>query len=365
MFVILIPAYKPGPEFPQFVSELIELGAQAVVVVDDGSGPAFQSRFEEVTRHPEVRVLRHAINLGKGAALKTGINAILCDYPDAAVVVTADADGQHDPADVLAAARCGEEHPGSLVLGARAFGREVPWRSRIGNEATRGVMRVVVGQKLADTQTGLRAIPRAFLPELLKIPSQGYEFELDMLLACRTQHVPIKEIPIRTIYTDGNASSHFRPLWDSMRIYMVLLRFSVVSLCTAAVDNLVFSALFLLTGSIAGSMVGGRLMATLFNFGAVKRAVFGSRGPLRWEIAKYAALVVVSGSLSFGLILLFKTYLALSVLASKVIAETLLFFFNFLVQRDVVFVQRGEFQREPVLETNNIARSRAAANARE
>src|SRR5581483_6726674 len=103
-FVVLIPAYRPGPDFPALVAKLIGLGVERIVVVDDGSGAWFRARFDEAAAHPQVRVLRHAINLGKGAALKTGINGILCDYPGTSTVVTADADGQHAADDVVAVA---------------------------------------------------------------------------------------------------------------------------------------------------------------------------------------------------------------------------------------------------------------------
>ena len=65
-FAVLIPAYKPGPDLPGLVADLIRLGVERIVVVDDGSGVWFRSRFDEVAAHPQVRVCRHAINLGKG-----------------------------------------------------------------------------------------------------------------------------------------------------------------------------------------------------------------------------------------------------------------------------------------------------------
>ncbi len=340
-FVALIPAYKPGPDFPGLVADLVRLGVERIVVVDDGSGVWFRARFDEVAAHPEVRVVRHAINLGKGAALKTGINAILCDFPDVRVVVTADADGQHAPEDIIAVAQTASANPGALVLGSRVFADDVPFRSKLGNNATKIVLRIVAGQKLSDTQTGLRAIPAHLLPDLMKIPSQGYEFELDMLLLSRNKRLRILERPIRTIYLDGNASSHFNPLLDSMRIYFVLLRFAMISTCTAVLDNLLFSAVYAYTGSKATSQIVGRLGAMAFNFTTVKRMVFNSRGRVMREFLQYAALVAISGTISYGMIVLFTSRFGMGVLKAKLLAEGILFLANFLVQRDIIFTGGG------------------------
>ena len=336
-FVVLIPAYKPGPDFPGLISDLVRLGVERICVVDDGSGVWFRARFDETAQHPQVQIVRHAINLGKGAALKAGINAILCDFPDVSVVVTADADGQHAPEDIIAVAQKACENPGALVLGSRVFAEDVPLRSKLGNNATKIVLRIVAGQKLSDTQTGLRAIPAHLLPDLLKVPSQGYEFELDMLLLSRNRRLRILEQPIRTIYLHGNASSHFNPLLDSMRIYFVLLRFAMISMCTAVLDNLLFSVVYAYTGSKGLSQIVGRLGAMAFNFTSVKRMVFNSRGRLLREFLQYAALVAVSGTVSYLLIVLFTSRFGIGVLKAKLLAEGMLFLANFLVQRDIIF----------------------------
>jgi putative flippase GtrA len=346
-FVVLIPAYKPGSDFPGLVSDLIRLGVERIVVVDDGSGVWFRSRFDEAAAHPQVRICRHAINLGKGAALKTGINAILCEAPDIAAVVTADADGQHAAEDILAVARMAAAHPGALVMGARQFSEHVPFRSRLGNNATKIVMRIVSGQRLSDTQTGLRAIPAHLLPVLLKTPSQGYEFELDMLLLTRNQRTAVVEQPIRTIYLDGNASSHFNPLLDSMRIYFVLLRFALISMFTAVIDNLLFSACYLYTGNKLTSQVIGRIGAMTFNFATVKRLVFNSRGRVWREFLQYTTLVAVSGAISYGMIVWFTAHLSIGVLKAKLLAEGILFLANFLVQRDLIFTGGGDSKLPP------------------
>ena len=239
--VVVIPAYKPSPILPELVRSLLDSAAiTAVVVINDGSGREFSAIFAELREIPRVTVLAHAVNLGKGAALKTGLNYVACNYPASAGAVTADADGQHSLADILATAQGLAATPQSVVLGARQFDGDVPGRSKFGNTITRYIMRAVTGQKLTDTQTGLRGIPMDFIPDLLRSKATGYDFELDMLVQCKYKNRHIREVPIATIYIDQNRSSHFNPLLDSMRIYFVFIRFAAVSLTTAGIDNLAF-----------------------------------------------------------------------------------------------------------------------------
>jgi len=341
---IIIPAFQPGVRLAALVGALSGAGASSIIVVNDGSGPDSDRYFEELKHWPGTIVLRHAINLGKGAALKTGINHALCAYPHAVGVVTADADGQHHAEDILKVGRRLLTERGALVLGTRRFGDGVPVRSRLGNHITATVMRFLVGTRLSDTQTGLRGIPRDLLPHLLVIPSPGYEFELDMLIACKHHSVRIVEERIRTIYLEGNRSSHFNPLLDSLRIYFTLLRYSMVSILTTVIDNLVFYLLFQSSGIILSSQIGGRLVALVFNYTAARKAVFLSNQPHRTVLTRYLLLVVASGLLSYMLINFLSTSIHLPVISAKVIAETALFFANFAIQRDFVFTRapRGE-----------------------
>ena len=273
---VLIPAYRPSDSLLDVVRALVEKSLPHIVVVDDGSGPDFRDLFARVAELPGVELVRHAINLGKGAALKTGLNYALCRYPGLAGVVTADADGQHHPDDIERVAESLLANPGSLVLGCRTFRGEVPLRSRIGNVATSAIMHALMGRKMSDTQTGLRGIPAPFAPQLLKLEANGYEFELEMLIAAHKWGVPLAEESIRTIYQPGNPSSHFNPLVDSMKIYFVLLRFSSVSLFTALLDNLVFILALHQGSSVLLSQILGRTVALAFNYTMVRRSVFYS-----------------------------------------------------------------------------------------
>jgi glycosyltransferase involved in cell wall biosynthesis len=356
---ILIPAYRPGEALVLVVAKLREQYSGPIVIVDDGSGPDYQERFYGLQRALGVALLSHARNLGKGAALKTGIRYIGMTWPEAQGVVTADADGQHHPDDILRIRQTFLETGNALVLGARAFEGAIPARSRVGNSVTRIALRLLLGRNLRDTQTGLRAIPAPLWETLRGIRSPRYEFELEMLIAAKHRNTPILESGIRTIYEAGNKSSHFNPLLDSMRIWFVLLRFSMISLLTAAIDNAMFGLMFWLSSRLLMAQICGRALAVAFNYGNVRRAVFHSDQRHSIVLPRYLMLVLASGSLSYGGIILLASRFHMPTIGAKIVAETILFFVNFTVQRDYVFShQRARGESTPLKSLGDAAHVR-------
>ena len=219
---VLIPAWEPPDALVAVTRELIGNGCSTIVVVDDGSAER-QVIFREITQAPQVTVLRHAKNAGKGSALKTGFGHLLVHHPNGAGVVTADADGQHTSADIVRVARALAES-GRFVLGTRNLQQNMPLRSKLGNTLTRYAFRWLTRTCVSDTQTGLRGFPMAILPELACLPGARYEYEMTVLAyLCQSMRPPL-EVPISTVYLDGNSSSHFDPVRDSVRIYTALLR---------------------------------------------------------------------------------------------------------------------------------------------
>jgi GT2 family glycosyltransferase len=100
--VVLFPSYRPTAIFPAVLQSLRQLDASTpIVVVDDGSDPVHAAVFDAVKTMPAVTLLRNAVNLGKGAALKHGMNYILVERPNCIGIVTADADGQHSAKDSM------------------------------------------------------------------------------------------------------------------------------------------------------------------------------------------------------------------------------------------------------------------------
>ena len=346
--VALIPAYKPQPNLLAIAQGLSACGMQ-VVVVDDGSGREYDQIFQKLGASADLHVVRHAVNLGKGAALKTGMNYALTSFPELLGVVTADADGQHDVDDIQHVADHLARQPQGLILGVRRFTQDVPTRNRLGNILTKYMVRLLMGKRISDTQTGLRGIPQALMKDLLRIPSTGYEFELDMLITATHRGIQIIEEPIRTIYDHPGSVSHFNPLVDSMKIYFVLLRFGLVSLFTAILDNLVFFLVFHATSSIIAAQVFARTIAVLFNYTAARSAVFLSRERHTVIFPKYVVLVIVNLVVSYGLITFIVSQFHIRVMWAKLAAEAALFLANFAIQRDFVFTRQ---QRDHDLATN-------------
>ena len=334
--IFLVPAYNPEVSLIEAVRELRDNTSCPVVVVDDGSELHCRAVFEAVAE-AGATVLRHAVNLGKGMALKTGFNHVACAFPGCVGVVTFDADGQHLIRDVLAVADALLDEPNSLVVGCRRFGTGVPLRSRFGNIMTRGVMRLVGGLSLSDTQSGLRGIPSTFFPCLLRTKTTGYDFELDMLLKARVQGIGIREVPIETVYLDGNNSSHFNPFLDSLKIYMVFFRFNLSSLLSVVIDYGIFICLYSLFGSLALSQFTGRVCAGAVNYFVNKNFVFKSHKDHRSAMTLYVLGLTAFGLISYCMIYAMQTYVGFNVVISKVIAELLLYIAGFFIQREIVF----------------------------
>lgn len=341
--VIIIPAYQPGEELIALVDGLTRDPSQYIVVVDDGSTGASRRTFDAIAAHSnQVAVLHHAVNLGKGQALKTAFNHFLVHYAEDCVgVVAADADGQHAIEDILRVSESLQAFPEALCLGSRKLERNVPVRSLLGNKLTALVFRMVTGVTLVDTQTGLRGIPRGVLCDLLRSVESGYDFELDMLIRAARSRRTFHEVPIRTIYKANNEGSHFNYLRDSLKIYFVFLRFSILSLATAAIDYLIFALFLLNSGSLFLSIAAARLGAGTFQFTLGKSWVFKSGNSAASEIVKYCILVVVLMMLSYSLIAPMVTYLNVSPYIAKIIAEGTIFLLSFAAQNILVYSARS------------------------
>lgn len=309
-WVALIPSYQPTEQLIPLLQEARSAGFQ-IVVIDDGSCRDTKDLFAAATRFGTV--LHHLQNLGKGQAIKTRISFIQNQYPADCIIVTLDADGQHRVADAQKICQIAQNHPETLVLGSRKLKENVPLRSRFGNAVTRFVYYIATGQKVWDTQTGLRAFSAKLIPQLLTIPGERYEYEMNVLLACARTGLPILEEEIDTIYIDANASSHFHAVKDSWRVYQEILKFSAASSISFLADCGLYSLFTFLTSHF-GSLAS--ILASNIGAGAISACIhYTLNRKLAFQGEAYAARTAVQYAVLAGALLMGNTLL-LSFLAA-------------------------------------------------
>ena len=344
---VILPSLNPSDKFDAVVDGVAAAGFDPIVIVDDGSRPENKAHFRLAERHPQVTVLTHEVNRGKGQALRTAFAFLSKNRPDCRGAVTIDGDGQHRIGDILACANAVED--GTLVMGCRDFsGPEVPARSRSGNRITCAVFRILCGIRLSDTQTGLRGVPASLFPELLQVRGDRFEYETNMLLDFKRQGVRFREIPIETVYEDDNSESHFRPIVDSLKIYKFILLYLFSSLAGALVDLLVFYiARRLMDGAVSDgtavllSTIIARACSSFLNFNLNKSMVFHGRGGYGKTMLRYYCLAVPQMLISAGLVHLLSQWAATgaSVLTTliKFVVDIVLFFLSYRIQQAWVF----------------------------
>ena len=309
---VVLPSLDPDEKLTAVIDGLLEYGFTDIILVNDGSKKENLHYFEDAAaQHPEIHLLHHEVNKGKGVALKTAFAWFLENRPDSLGVVTVDGDNQHHPADTRACALRMMESS-KLILGVRDFSQpDVPARSRSGNRITSLVFKIFVGMTISDTQTGLRAIPRKVLRTLLTVYGDRFEYETNMLLAMKEYGIGFEEVKIRTVYIEENKSSHFRAVRDSWRIYKLILahffRYSLSSIVSAIVDTGLFSVLSavlhpVLSGFLLSAVptVCARAASSLCNFFLNKKLVFNSKVSTGKALLRYYMIAIPNMLLQAG-----------------------------------------------------------------
>ena len=357
---VVLPSLDPDEKLIAVIDGLLEYGFSDIILVNDGSKQENLHYFTDLAaQHPEIHLLHHEVNKGKGAALKNAFRWFLENRPDAYGVVTVDGDNQHHPEDTRACC----EHmldTGKVTLGCRDFSLpHVPSRSRFGNHTTSTIFKIFVGMTISDTQTGLRAIPRTALETLVNIAGERFEYETNMLLAMKDNAIDFDEVKIRTVYIEENKSSHFRVIHDSWRIYKLILahffRYTISSIVAAVVDTAGFSLLSsLLSRSLQGfaltaaAGVGARVVSSLINFFMNKKLVFQTNVHTGKAMLKYytlalpqmAAQVLLTQGV-YALLHIPDTATGLRTLI-YVVVMTVLFILSYMIQQRWVFAPQKQ-----------------------
>ncbi len=351
---VVLPSLDPDEKLVAVIDGLLEHGFTDIILINDGSKPENLHYFtEQAALHPEITLLHHEVNKGKGAALKNAFRYFLDNRPEGVGVVTVDGDNQHHPADTRACAEHMME-TGHCVLGCRDFNQEdVPARSSFGNKTTSLVFKIFCSMTISDTQTGLRALPRQALETLVDVAGDRFEYETNMLLAFKQYAMDFDEVKIRTVYIEENKSSHFRVLHDSWRIYKLILahffRFAASSLITSVIEILLVFLLDLFYGKGLGEgflrtvlvAAPARFASSVPNFLINKNLVFRTNAGTAKSTTRYFLLVIaqflVQLLLDEGAFILFGATGSFLRTVLHTVIMVILYFVSYMIQQSWVF----------------------------
>lgn len=347
--VVMIPALNPDDKFIRFLNELKEFEYENIIVINDGSRPDTLHYFSDAVEKYGCDLVSHGINLGQGRAYKSGFNHYLLKmsgggYRDTIGIIQCDCDGQHHIEDVNKCADLLRKNPDKFILGIRDFaGKAIPFRSRFGNQCTNFIFKVFCGLDVKDTQTGLKGIPTSFIPTLMETPGERFEYASSVLLETKKEGVEILQFPIKTIYINGNETSHFNPLLDSIRIYSLILKYLMSSLSSFIVDIVLYSIFISLLREafeeyyIVIATYLAKIFACTYGYIINKRYVFQNRGKTSVATIKFFSLCIIqstfSGFFTRGFVLISDWNEVLC----KIVIDTVLFFVSFQLQNRWVF----------------------------
>ena len=343
---IIVPTLNPNIELLDPFLKKLKKEFKNILVYDDGCREEYKDYFKKLEKE-KIIVLHHYINLGKGRAMKDAFNYLLNEYPNIKGVVTADSDGQHSVEDIVKCAKKVLERPDALVLGCRDFDAEnVPARNKFGNKTTRSVLKLFVGISVTDTQTGLRGLSKEVMMKMMTSQGDRFEYETNQLIDTIDKEIPIVEIPIQTIYVNGNTESHFNPIKDSLTIYKIFLKYIIASMSSFVIDILLF-AMFnkMILGNyhIILATIFARIISSLVNYTFNARMVFKKQN--KSSIYKYFLLVIIQMFVSaFAVDSIFKLIPSINTVVIKLIVDIIIFIANFVIQREFIFI-RGKDEK--------------------
>ncbi len=194
---IVIPVYNEELVIAEVLSEIKNSGFHNIIVVDDGSTDKTLEKAKEIEG---VKVLRHKINRGKGAATKTGIEA--AKLLGAGVIVTMDGDGQHDPEDIQKLIQPILQKRCEVVLGTRLKNPEgMPYYKRLHNHIANAVVWYFFGLWVTDSQSGFRAYSQK-AAKLINTKADRYDYDSEVIREIHNYKLTYEEIPIKVKYTE-------------------------------------------------------------------------------------------------------------------------------------------------------------------
>ena len=347
-FPIVIPAYQPDEKLITLIGRLKQNNVSNIIIVDDGSGEQYQNIFRTAQETYGCCVIRHAENMGKGRALKSAFNLILCEQTDAAGCVTMDCRGSFPVEDILAVMNELVAHPADLILGKRILdATSMPGKSRIGNKVLQLSFHYLVGIMVTDAQSGLRGIPAAYMKKLMNVRGERYEFDTNVLINCKKYSVSVREVDLKTRYSSRRNLTHWRTLKDNLPIYLSFAAYIYTSLVASIVDLILFTVFCNIYDGVsvlektqlyvALATATARVFSATVNYRLNYRIVFRTRSSQTTSFARWIVLCIVQMAMSATAVSLLHWLIGGPEVLFKIPVDFCLFFFSYYFCREFVY----------------------------
>ncbi len=342
---VVVPTLDPDEKImDEFITKL-QKEFKHILVINDGSKSEHDKFFAKLEKQ-KIDVFHHYKNLGKGRAIKNAFNYILNEYPNVKGCVTCDCDGQHSVKDIKNCAKTLLKYSDELVLGVRNFDLDyVPPKSKFGNKITRNIFKIFIGLEISDTQTGLRGMSRKLMESFIDLSGERYEYETNMLIACKSKNIKIREVEIETIYLNSNANSHFNPLKDSILIYKLFMRYFLASFSSFLLDIALFAAILGIldiNSKILAATILARLVSSIYNYILNSNLIFKDMSIS--SLIKYYILAIIQMFISGCFVTYLYSLLNISVILIKIVIDFLLCIINLIIQREFVFKGSNKYE---------------------
>ncbi len=338
MSTVIVPAYNPDEKLLEVIKDIKSYNIDRIIVVNDGSKKECDEIFNSIKS--DVILLTHEINKGKGVALKTAMKYIK-ELGIEDKVLTIDADAQHKMEDGIKLLENLESSNKEFVTGSRTFKEKVPLKNRIGNVINSYTFMLLSGKKVKDTLNGLRAFNTNLIDFLLEVEGERYEYEMNVIIQCAKNKINIKEVPIDVVYHEGENTSHFRAIIDSIRIYGTMLVYLGSSFISFIIDYIVFILTMAVTKELIISNVIARVISATCNFLLNSKIVFRQKKITIKQVVQYAFLAIFVLVINTTLLQIITNKLPLPAL-TKVITEVIILAFNYIIQKKIIFKNKNK-----------------------
>jgi glycosyltransferase involved in cell wall biosynthesis len=341
--IVIIPAFNPDTKLITLVEGLKQMNLK-MVIVNDGSAKKSTAIFDILKLRFQCVVCEHVRNMGRGTAIKTGIEYASRNYPDCVGYVTVSADGQHAPEDIIKVADLLEENPDTMILGTRDFrDDQISLKTRIFNQLTAWAYFLSTRRPCLDTQTSLRGIPRNLTDMCLELRGNRHEYEMNMLLEVARQKIPVIEVEIENLQSKTKKVSLVDSLKEGAQIYLNILKFSLSSFLMAIVDNCLFTIILNIAFGVNAFGVLAASLAAKFLSEGMNRIVgshpfFRNINSQELEILQYGILFLSQIALSWFFITSFLSF-PLHLTVFKIMVDIALIFASQFILEDESFLE--------------------------